>query len=323
MEKIMEQKIESHEDMIGRMAMKHFGENPEAVDRITIGICNEVYNVVMSENEIIARLSAEDYFLKGSSKNIPVLKEVGVAVPEILSEDYSKKDVPYSYQFMSKLPGKDLGVVIESLTEEQLKIIAKKISDTFNKVSAIPTSEKFGLVWGDFTEFSDTWTERMKIWIDETIGRGVETGVIDEKMQLILLSLYKEHENYFGRLKPMMYLGDICSKNVMINNGEFSGVVDLDGMTQGDPLEAIGRIKASWPGTKHGEIYTNAIMDEQNLNEEQRKMVLVYALLNRISWASENGIQFNQNTKAEVDEERLKRDGEAINILWEEYDNIK
>lgn len=315
----MEQKSESHEDMIGRMVMKHFGESPRAVERVTIGICNEVYNVVMSKKEIIARLGAEDYFLKGSSKNIPILKEAGVVVPEILAEDYSKKDVPYSYQFMSKLPGKDLGVVIENLTEEQLKIIAKEISDIFNKVATITASEKFGLVWGDFTEFSDSWTERMKIWMDETVERGEKTEVLDKKMQSILFDLYEENRDYFDQVKPKMYLGDICSKNVMINDGIFSGIVDLDGMTQGDPLEAIGRIKASWPGTKHGEIYTNAIMNEQNLNQEQRKMVLVYALLNRIAWACENGVQFNQNTKAEVDKERLKKDKEIINLLWKEY----
>jgi hypothetical protein len=70
----------------------------------------------------------------------------------------------------------------------------------------------------------------------------------------------------------------------------------LDGLTQGDPLETVGRIKLSWYGTHRGEVYTNAIMDELSLDAKDRKLVFVCALLNKISWTCENGIQFNQNT---------------------------
>jgi aminoglycoside phosphotransferase (APT) family kinase protein len=127
---------------------------------------------------------------------------------------------------------------------------------------------------------------------------------MDEEMVGIADNLYKCYQAYFSSIKPTTYYGDICSKNVMIHQGVFSGLVDLDGLTQGDPLEAIGRIKLSWLGTRHGEIYSTAIMDELGLNQEQRNLVTMYALLNQISWACENGIQFNQNTKAVIDKEK-------------------
>jgi hypothetical protein len=317
MEKIIEQGIESHEGMINRIVLERFGEVPKNIERMTLGICNEVYDVVLAEREIIARLSAEDYFLKGSSKHIPMLKELGLVVPEILGENYAKKEVPYGYQFLSKLPGKDLGYVIEGLSDAELGLIAKQISNVFDRTRTIPASENFGLVFGEYTDFSDSWTERMRIWIAETIERGTQTGVMNEKWQSILEDLFKEYSDYFDQIRPTTYLGDICSKNVMIEDGKFVGLVDLDGLTQGDPLESIGRIKASWPGTHYGKVYAEAVMDAQGLDVEQRKMVSVYALLNRISWATENGIQFNQNTKAVVDEEKLKRDTEAIDILLE------
>ncbi len=116
-----------------------------------------------------------------------------------------------------------------------------------------------------------------------------------------------------------MYYGDICSKNVMIKNGAFNGLVDLDGLTQGDPLEAIGRIKFSWFGTRHGEAYTLAVMDELELDDEQRTKVILYALINAISWACENGIQFNQNTKTVVDKEKERKDKIIIKALIDEY----
>ena len=105
----------------------------------------------------------------------------------------------------------------------------------------------------------------------------------------------------------------------MIDGGKFSGLVDLDCFAQGDYLESIGRMKASWPRTHYGEVYTNAVMNELKLNNEQRKVVTMYALLNRISWACENGIQFNQNTTGIVDQEREKKDKEIIDMLYNEF----
>jgi hypothetical protein len=49
----------------------------------------------------------------------------------------------------------------------------------------------------------------------------------------------------------------------MVPEGRFSGLVDLDALAQGDYLDAIGRIKASWYGTRYGNVYTEALMDEQ------------------------------------------------------------
>jgi len=319
----MEHKIESHEDMIGRMVIKHFGENSRAIERMSIGLCNEVYNIKLSNREVIARLSLIADFIKGSQKHIPMLKEKGIIVPDILFEDYSRTDTQYVYQFLSKLPGKDLGLVIENLTDKQLNLIAKEVSLVMDIVRTIPSTDKFGYFYDSYEETAITWNERMKSSIDEAKKRSSKTGVLNDTMIHISEELYNKNEAYFNQVIPVSYVDDICSKNVMVHDGRFSGLVDLDCLAQGDYLETIGRIKASWPGTHYGEFYTNAIMDAQNLNKEQRKMVLVYALLNRISWASENGIQFNQNTKAEVDGERLKRDREIIDLLWEEYKNIK
>lgn len=73
-------------------------------------------------------------------------------------------------------------------------------------------------------------------------------------------------------------------------------------------------------GTLYGELYTNAIMDALDLTLEQRALVTMYALLNKISWACENGIQFNQNTKAEVDQKKMQREIEVIKMLATELE---
>ncbi len=309
----------SHEEMIQVVMVSRFNQSPKYIHRIAIGISNEVYRVGLEKEEVIVRLSPHDRFLMGSRDHIPKFKALGIQVPDILAEDYSKNLILFSYQVLSKIEGEDLGQVIETLSQQQLKDLAKEVATIFNKVKTIPSSDKFGVIWGGGdNEISDTWTERMKIWIDESMQRGLFTGVMDDEVLSIAENLYEQYKTYFSSIKPTVYYGDICSKNIMINQGIFSGLVDLDGITQGDPLEALGRIKLSWYGTWHGDIYSTAIMDELGLQLEQRNLVTMYALLNQISWASENGIQFNQNTKAEVDEEKKHKDKALIIRLSQE-----
>lgn len=255
----------------------------------------------------------------GTHDHIPKFKALGITVPDVLVEDYSKKLIPLCYQILSKIEGQDLGQVIDTLSDCQLKALAKEIATIFNKVKTIPSSDKFGVIWGGGDdELSDSWSERMKIWLEESKERGLSTGVMDEEMKLLADSLFPRYQVYYDTVKPVTYYGDISSKNVMIYQGAFSGLVDLDGLTQGDPLEAIGRIKLSWYGTRHGDVYAEAIMDELTLNKEQRDIVTMYALLNQISWACENGIQFNLNTQSKVNKEKALLDKEIIKKLASE-----
>lgn len=306
----------SHEEMIGILILFHFNQPPKFIRRIVVGICNEVYDVGLADREVIVRLSPVDKFLMGSHDHIPKFKALGINVPDILFENYSKSLVPLSYQIQTKIDGNDLGDVIEDLTDEQLKMLAKEIAAIFRKVKTIPSSKQYGVIWGGGdNEVSDTWTERMKIWVEESKERGRKTGIMDNEMSLIADNLFAQYKLYFDSVKPVMYYGDICSKNVMIKNARFAGLVDLDGLTQGDPLEAIGRILLSWYGTRHGKVYSDAIIDELGLNESERKLVLMYALLNKISWTCENGIQFNQNTRPIVDKNKEKTDKSVIKAI--------
>ncbi|HRD70397.1 MAG TPA: phosphotransferase [Legionella sp.] len=307
---------QSHLEMINTIIAHHFNEIPKSINRITIGICNEVYGVALSNKAVIVRLSPTDKYLRGSQLHIPEFKALDIKVPDILAEDYSQAFIPFCYQIQNKIEGQDLGLVIESLNQSQLKMLAHEIAVIFRKVKTLAVTAQFGVVWGGDNDLNDSWSERMKLWVEESIERGKSTGVMDSEMESIATQLYRDYTTYFNSIKPIMYYGDICSKNVMIHEGLFNGLVDLDGLTQGDPLEALGRIKLSWFDTPYGDFYSNAIMEELALDKEQYQLVILYALLNQISWACENGIQFNQNTKPVVNWEKANKDKARIKKLF-------
>ncbi|HDY2647706.1 TPA: phosphotransferase [Legionella pneumophila] len=294
--------------MINIIAEHHFAELPKKINRITIGICNEVYRIALDDHDVIIRLSTSDKYLRGSEIHIPEFKQLGIKVPDILASDYSQTRIPLCYQIQSKIEGQDLGVVIESLNQTQLMGLAREIATIFRKVKTLPVTTQFGVIWGGDNDVSDSWSERMKLWIQESIEHGRLTGIMNQQFEGIAKDLYCNYETYFDSIKPTMYYGDICSKNIMINQGVFNGLVDLDGLTQGDPLEALSRIKLSWYGTSHGEFYYNALIKELELTQSEQQLITVYALLNQLSWMCENGIQFNQNTKPIVNWEKAERD---------------
>ena len=282
------------------------------------GICNEVYLVQAGDREVIVRLKAESRYMLGSHNHILIFRSKGIRVPEILVEEYSKTDIPFAYQILSKIDGRDIHDVIHTLNDDQLRSIAKEVSNVLTQLRSVPNNGKFGVLWGDGDDLVDSWTDEIARMTKVVIGWGSKTGILDSTLEGILEWINAEYKTYFDRVTPVTYFGDICAKNVMIHNRRFAGLVDLDALAQGDPLEAIGRIKASWYGTHYGRIYSEAVMDEQELTAEERRIVTMYALLNRTYWTCENGIQFNQNTSAHVDREREKQDKNVVRELSNE-----
>ena len=128
--------------------------------------------------------------------------------------------------------------------------------------------------------------------------------------------LLENFNSYFLGVKPKLYYDDICSKNVMIRNGKFNGLVDLDFLMKGDYLEAIGRMIASWHGEESGEIYIKEIIKYQKLDEFQQKIIKVYAILNLILWTSEEGIRFNGNSTGEINWSNVKKKKRKIVELY-------
>lgn len=309
--------MENHIEVVKKISQKHFGSEPSQIERMKIGNDNEVYSIKIGPDTYILRLN-ERISIKGSSINIPIFKSKGIKVPDIIAEDYTKSDVPYNYQILEKLEGNDIQEVIDTLTDEQLQDIAKEISSIVRKLIIIPTNNQFGYAGTGRDKFRLTWIEVMQEMLTTIKTRTAKTGTVKGEYIRAFENVLATFSDYFSKVPSQFYYDDMSSKNVIINNGKFNGIVDLDGVAYGDFLEGIGRIKASWYGTRYGNVYTQAVMDNLQLTEEQKEMVAVYALLNRIYWLSEVGIQFNQNTSSVVDPKRVESANLVIDGLISE-----
>ena len=309
--------LNMNESAIQKIGKKELGGIPQSITRMTIGICNEVYELKYPSASYILRMNKEKEWLYGTHKFLPLFKKLKIKTPAILVEDYTKTHFPFCYQIQTKIEGQDLGVVMSQLSRAELSLIAEEISEIFDKFKALPDAEGFGSLTGLREEQYDSLLQVLEKRRSNILERNKNSQVIDEEIMGIYDQLLEDYRDYFLHLKPKLYYDDICSKNVMIHNGQFTGLVDLDFLMKGDYLEPIGTMLASWYGEELGEFYVNEIMRLQNLNEFQQQVVKVYATLNLILWLSEEGIQFNSNSSSVINWGRVEEKKRKIQGLYQ------
>lgn len=301
---------------IREIGEKHLGGTPTEIIRMTIGMCNEVYELKYESASFILRMNQEKEWIYGTHKFLPLFQKLQIKTPKLIAEDYTKTEFPFCYQIQNKLKGKDLGLVIDKLSSSNLKQIAKEISDIFDKFNTLPETEGFGLLTGMREEKRENLLDGIENQRTTILQRNQSSNVIDAEILEIYNEILDSYKNYFLSVKSKLYYDDICSKNVMIHNGRFTGLVDLDFLIKGDYLEAIGRMIASWHGEVAGERYIEEIIKLQTLDEFQKKIIRVYAIMNLMLWTSEEGIRFNGNSTGEVNWENVAKKKNKIMNLY-------
>ena len=303
---------------IQRICKDEFGVKPVEIIRKTIGICNEVFELQFESNCYILRMNQEKEWLYGTHKFLPLFQKLDIKVPTIITEDYSKSTFPFCYQIQTKIEGEDLVIVLHDLSPSSLKEIAKEISLIYDKFNTLPYEKNFGGLTGMNEGNEESLYQTLKDKREDILARNKSTKVIDNELFDLYDELLATYENYFQSIKPKLYYDDMSSKNVMIHNGKFNGLVDLDFLMKGDYLQGIGGIIADWYGSELGEIYINEILKQQKLDEFQQKVVKVYAIIHLIGWTSEEGIKFNSNSTGEINWLNVEKKRKKIIDLYNE-----
>jgi aminoglycoside phosphotransferase (APT) family kinase protein len=304
-----------HERAVDQIVERELGGRARRIRRMTAGTANEVYAVTLPSREVIVRLNADSASMRGAEKHIRLFRSLGISVPEMLASDYSKSLIPFAYQVQSKLDGTDIGHVIATLSDDQLRAVAREIAAIMRKLKPLPTSGRFGWMGGGKEATFMTWPDLLKDMSAQVAERAAATHVVSDRHLRAMDALLASYLPYFSRVASVFYYDDMSSKNVIVRDGRFAGLVDLDTVAFGDPLEGVGRIEASWYGAAYGRTYADALMEALDLAPEERTMVSVYAVLNRIYWLSERGIKFNGNASAQVDPAAVDRDRIVIDHM--------
>ncbi|MEM7168996.1 MAG: phosphotransferase [Pseudomonadota bacterium] len=284
------------EALAKQAAETHFLEPVKKVDRFPTGLVHYVYDVRMAKNQIVVRMSTPEnrHQLANGLYWLERLRPLGVPLPKVV---FANLDVNVPYVLLERLNGSDLGNIYGDLTPSQKKDIAGIISNVQGLVAQLPQGSGFGFVSSYEKGFPHTsWAavvdhhlRRSRIRID-SIG-AVNSSYVDD-----IERISPKFQNYFDSIGPTPFLDDITTKNVIIDNGRFTGIVDVDQVCFGDPIFTIALTQMGLMSGGADLDYIEYWCDEINATEAQRSVLQFYAGLFCLDFMSEVGQAFNKDS---------------------------
>lgn len=294
------------EKLIVQLCKECMGLTPDSVKRCAIGQANYVHIVDGKRGKITVRCSTEKGVYKNTIYWLKRLEKIDVPVPKVLGNGEFQG---YEYLILSYLEGQDLGLVYPKLTEEQKRTIAREIVQIQNRVGTL----QFGNVDIDWS-----WKSFIQYMLDRAQERITANGYFNVEKVERLRRQMSILENYFVRVKPVAYLDDISSKNLLIHDGRISGIIDIDWMGFGDRLTFVALTNVALLNMECDTDYVDYIMEEMQVNEKEKQAFLFYSLLYCVDFMGERGMKFTDK-KIEVDDEIIHRLDDIYDRLWIEW----
>lgn len=131
----------------------------------------------------------------------------------------------------------------------------------------------------------------------------------------------KQLEEYFSGIKPVAYLDDISSKNLLIHRGRISGIIDIDWIGIGDKLTFVALTYMALLNLEYDTDYVKYILDEMQIRDVERKAFVFYTLMYCIDFMGERGMHFGDK-KVEVNEQIIDRLNGIYDKLWCEWKRV-
>lgn len=298
-------------------ARLHGGCEVSQISRFATGICHYVYDVrLVDGRELVVRLTVPERRrdFEGALYWYDRLLPMGIPLARILHSDLTS-ELPL--MLLERLPGTDLGKVYARLSSGEKREIARHVADIQIRVGSLPEGPGFG--WA--TSYEDPglrkdgdlvadWRESL-IWKRNAIR---DRGHCDPSFADRVAALIPSFVDYASNVRPRPCLEDTTTKNVIIDRGRFSGLVDVDGVLFGDVLSAVGLTQMSLLCSGYDTDYIEYWCEFMEVNATRRRVVDFYSAHFGLAFMTEVGQAFNRG-KADVDPQRVERLHDTLDAL--------
>lgn len=295
-----------NEKMISKLCLEYFEQEPQTVERCAVGQGNYVYIVECNGTRYVIRCSEESGAYDTSVYWLEKLAAIDVPVPRVIAKGLYEE---YEFLILSYIEGKDIGLIYLQLKDEDKKGIAKEVIHIQNQVAALK-SEKVDSDW--------SWTAFVNYMLERSKKRIAQNGYFDVEKVERLQAQMGQFQEYFDNVKPVAYLDDISSKNLLIHNGRLSGIIDIDWIGIGDKLTFVALTNMALLNLEYDTDYVEYLLDEMRISYIESKVFLFYTLMYCVDFMGERGMQF-MDKKIEVNAEVVNRLNNIYYLLWNEY----
>jgi aminoglycoside phosphotransferase (APT) family kinase protein len=276
------------------MLEKHFGGSPSNFTRMTFGHSSSaMYEVTLGTQQVMLKINNDPTVLMHLEHNLKTLQQLGLPVSKPLFADMTCRYVDAAFVVLEKIPGTDLRDELPSMTQAQMTVLAQQIVDFECRANTLPLGQGFGWVaLGQVAPFS-SW--------GAVVQRDLEPGrkVLEVELFEKILFISESFAPYFARVKPVCFLDDLTTKNVIVQNGILRGLVDFDVVCYGDPLYwlALTRVAIFADIGEPGMCYANQLEHFWVISKTQKAILRLYTVIHAIG--------FVQHTKDNNSRERL------------------
>lgn len=272
------------EKIISRICMQCLSKNPQSIERCAVGQGNYVYIVECADVKYVIRCSEEHNVYKDTIYWLEQLASIEIPIPKVIAHGNFEQ---YEYLILNYFEGKDIGLVYTQLNDEDKKEIAKEIVAIQNKVAALKL-ENVEPQW--------SWHSVINDMLERSKERIAVNGYFDVEKVDRLWKIAEQLDEYFTNIKPIAYLDDVSTKNLLIHNGRISGIVDIDWMGIGDKLTYVALTNVALLNMECDTDYVKYILAEMQLNDVEKKAFLFYTLMFCVDFMGERGMQFMDKT---------------------------
>ena len=291
---------------MSRLCADILKQNPEGIKRCEVGHGNYV---------CIARCEGKDYVVRCNTETgayddtifwLGRLKSVSVPVPEVIAHGRTEE---CEYLILEYIEGEDLGEVYPALSDKDKRCIAREVAEIQQKAAQLQVEDlPVDWAWGN-------WIVEM---LDRAESRILAGGYFDVGKVSRLREEMKKLEEYFSSVEPIAYLDDISTKNLLINNGRVSGVIDVDWIGVGDRLTFAALTGMALLNMELSCNYVDYLLDEMQITTEERRAFLFYKLIFCVDFMGERGMQFFDK-RVEVNDRIIDRLNGIYDSLWGEW----
>jgi len=285
----------------------HFADGVSRVTRFPTGLCHYVFEVVTTnDTAFVVRIASRESrpYMDGGLYWHPSLKAAGVPVPALHA---SGVDNSCAYMLLERLPGSDLGLVYGGLSRSSKRSLAEAVAGIQRTVSTLPKARGFGFAFS-YEQANATgkssWAEVVREGVSRSEERIRRVGRIDLEFVERVRAILARHETYLHSVQPVPFLDDMTTKNVIVDDGALSGIVDTDEVCFGDPLSTVALTNMALLSLGVDTEYIDFWLDAMQATRQQRAMMLVYSIVCCLDFMGELGQVFNKHV--EFSEERAE-----------------
>jgi aminoglycoside phosphotransferase (APT) family kinase protein len=282
-------------------------QEPLQISRFRTGLAHYVYEVQTTEQPLVVRMAAGGpESLDGAVYWAERLIPLKIPLPAILGDDRQARLTPFPALVLERLPGTDLGHVYHTLSLPEKRALAAEIVQIQRLVGALPPGPAYGFA----ASYADqgllpSWQAVVEQSLLRSHTRIQQLGRVDVSYAERVQSLVSRFSSYFAVITPRPFLDDTTTKNVLIDQGRLSGIVDVDYVCFGDPLFTVALTQMALLSMGADTDYTNAWCELLGLTDEQRAAYHFYTCLFCVDFLSEIGHDANQNNAETQEEERI------------------